>query len=158
VQIPSVPLNFGFCENPELRQDKPWNLKILFAAFDIRIWIALILLMFCLSFLAVFIHKLSPSTAILSVLSGLISTVPDITGAKRLKTWWLFILWMMVCVVLVNYYCGLTTSMFISPPLEDVIIKVSQLLEAGYHLIFEDFYHLWYVGVAVRHHLQNTSG
>lgn len=134
IRIPDVPLNFAFCAIRKRKLEKFWNLSIFTHSFDFRSWFGLILALILVSFLegsnfkvGKFYLKIFPNLAVL--------LTPGIAGKPR-KFSLLFVLWMLVCLVVVNYYSGDMTSVLISPAPEVTLSKVEDLTENNYSLIF----------------------
>ncbi|CAL8127415.1 unnamed protein product [Orchesella dallaii] len=167
LRVQSIGFNFAYCDIPSVQNEKFWNISILINAFDAYIWMAMILSMVIISAI---IHFLNDNTfpqaqrifsflAILfSVLSALISVGPSFVSVWFIKKSGLFVLWMLICIVVVNYYSGSITSLLISPPTEDAMTKISDTIDRNYSLIFGDPVHLSIVNATVRNYLEGDNG
>ncbi|CAL8127417.1 unnamed protein product [Orchesella dallaii] len=144
--------NFVYCDSPKIVKDS-WDFIIFTRGFDTLVWVCIVIAFLAASFILTFYpHRhecrfdlLHITTSLfasaISLLSVLISSGPSFAKADLARSN-LFCMWTFICLVLVNYYTGLITSQLISPPLEDVMKKMSDLLKRNYTLIFHDITHL----------------
>jgi len=149
MRLSSIGFNFGYCEIPRLKFENPWNLTALLNAFDIYIWITLVTSIVALSitiyFKVLIFSKGEKISEIfkyfISLISALIGTgvTPLLVQNVKIKSS-LFVLWMFVCIIIINYYTGSITSLMIVPPEEDAMTIISQAIQRNYTLLFDDPY------------------
>lgn len=134
----SLPINFGYCATPKMRLMKPWNLQILLVGFNGTMWVAL-LATFVILGLTFYISVTTASlqNIALSLISCLITLSATITRETRRSK--LFILWLFMCCIIVNYYTGENASFIIKPAEEEAMETVSEAAEANYSLIFKSW-------------------
>ncbi|CAL8087587.1 unnamed protein product [Orchesella dallaii] len=158
--------NFAYCDFPSIKLERPWNLKILVNAFDSYIWFNLLL---SITLITVLLHKsakcwdrqgeISFSLILQSITLALSSIGPSFGGKSPiLKKSGLFVLWMLVCIVIANYYSGAITSLLIIPPEEDTMKTFSDLVKRSYSPIFDDFYYIQIVNDTVTKYLADDNG
>lgn len=117
------------------RLEKFWNFAIFTKSFDYPTWLALFIALVMMSGLEGFSIKLEKSSFhFLKCLSVLISG--GTIGEANQK--FLFILWMMTCLVISIYYSGDMTSVVISPASEETLRGVEDLEKNNFTLIFSD--------------------
>ncbi|CAL8087572.1 unnamed protein product [Orchesella dallaii] len=149
-QLTFLGYNFGYCTLPSVKLEKSWNLKILLNAFDFYIWLNLLI---SITLIATVLHvgagfrmewkRLRFLLIFHSVTIALISIGPSIGGCSQfLRKSGLFVMWMFMCIVFVNYYSGSITSQLISPPEEDKMTTLSHVVKRNYSPIFNDYYHI----------------
>ncbi|CAL8087593.1 unnamed protein product [Orchesella dallaii] len=146
LRLESLGFNFGYCDTPTLKHDKPWNIAVLITAFNIPVWVVVILSILSVTcFIRVSIDLFKErsfqqkSSILFSVMSALISFAPSFTrDLRRGHKSFVFVLWMLSCIVLVNSYLGSITSLLISPPEEESMTEIYQLVQRNYSLVFDD--------------------
>ncbi len=145
--------NFAYCEIPRNKLQSPWNLDALSEAFDVYVWGILVISIIALSITIYFktvglldSKLFSPGkflsgifTSFISSLSALVTPGVSLLFVQNVKiNNVVFILWMFVCIIIVNYYTGSVTSLMIVPPSEDAMTFVSQAVKRNYTLVFDD--------------------
>lgn len=156
--------NFMYCGVPNTKLVQPWHFKILTNAFDERFWFALGVAMTFLSGLIYLGHAArnfqrksmlgvisGTCTVCLSLVSMILAFGPSILIIKRTKPEsWLISLWMVACLVIVNYYSGTVVSNLIKPPSDEAMTMVEQTAQLKYSLVFEDINHLKILNATVQ--------
>ncbi|CAL8087590.1 unnamed protein product [Orchesella dallaii] len=158
-RLTSLGFNFAYCSHPNVILEKAWNISVLVNAFDFKVWLTL--------FLAIFLISLKLATKLLngvlllqyrtfgSVIFKVSSAIIASVGNTQKSS--LFLLWLFMCTVLVNYYTGSITSKLISPPEEETMTEISQVLKNNYSIIFEDIVHLGTVKATVQSYAQESN-
>lgn len=129
----SFSLNFAYCDWPRWKRENVWTFPVVTGPMDRNCWFYFIILICITS--NVLRRKLNCSIiyAAFLTISAVLSTGLSGRAHKHLI---IFVLWMLCCMVLVNFYLGELTSRVIAPPDEDIISDVGQLNRRNYKLMF----------------------
>ncbi|CAL8087584.1 unnamed protein product [Orchesella dallaii] len=165
VQLIFLGYNFGYGDFPSIKLEKSWNIKIITSAFDSYIWfnllLSIILIALVLHSSAIYWNKgteTSFSLILHSVKLALASIGPTFGESSTIfKKSKLFVLWTLTCIVIANYFSGAITSLLISPPKEDTMTKLSDVVNRNYSPIFDDFYYIQIVNDTVTKYSSNGN-
>lgn len=138
IQIPFLELNYVLCAVLQRKHDSIWQFSLFTDPFDFWIWMGTLLGLILVGMIAFsgFSNKKHGafSPELLSSLEPLLS--PGVYGHAEKSL--LFVLWMLICMVLVTFYSGVLTSVVISPPPEAKLETVSHLERNNYSFIFSN--------------------
>ncbi|CAL8087581.1 unnamed protein product [Orchesella dallaii] len=158
----SLGFNFAYCSRPSIIHEKAWNVSVLVNAFEFKVWAILLLAILCISLkiatrildgVLIFQYK-TFGYVIYTISSAIISTLTLPYTQKS----GLFLLWMFMSIILVNYYTGSITSRLISPPEEDAMTEISQVVKNNYSIIFDNIVHLGIMKATVQTYTKPQSG
>lgn len=121
-------LNFFYCAVIKTQQESEWDFSIFTKTMDHLIWYLLI----------TSVVNISCVQGPVNVLRNLFFNIealrsPGATGGRKISS--LFVIWILMCNVLVMFYSGDMTSHIISPAEEQTIKSFKQLSEENYTLV-----------------------
>lgn len=132
-----LPYSFTYCSAVQKRKgDSIWNFWFLTESFDKWTWLSIALSFILVSLLA---HSsLRWRRLSFSFLSGFSVLSPGSVSGNVVKyRSKLFVLWILVSLVLINFYTGRMTSSVIKPPREEVLRTFGDLEKNNFTLIFD---------------------
>ncbi|CAL8087575.1 unnamed protein product [Orchesella dallaii] len=159
-RLQTLGFNFAYCSTPSIIYEKAWNVSVLVNAFEFKVWAILLLAILCISLriateiqngVLIFQFK-SYGFVSYTVSSAIISTLPYPQKSG------LLLLWMFMSLILVNYYTGSITSHLISPPEEDAMTEISQVVKNNYSIIFETIVQLGIMKATVQSYKNEDNG
>lgn len=125
----SMFLNFVYCALRRKPIDGLNNMEFILATADLPVWISLVASIILVSLVT---RKEVVGMATLSVLLS-----PGISGNLVKSKRYLFILWMLACIILSTVYSGIITMEMIKPTPDVRMTNLRQLLEKDFTAIFE---------------------
>lgn len=132
--IPTEKYSFVYCEIPRRKFNSVWSFSVFTNSMNSWTWLILCVDAVAVGLLAFSkVDKFSP--AILPTFSLLLSIATISSRMKREKSY-LFVLWMFVCAILVNFYTGGVTSTVIKPVGDDSLTRMEHLAERNFTLVY----------------------
>lgn len=142
-QIDSFQFNIVYCDVPKTEKLTALQaLSIFINPFDNYTWFGVFISFFLVSvtiYLSGLLNNQKDfSTAMLIAFASLLSPIMGNTSLndKLKSSSVIFIIWLFCCVVLINSYAGLMSSVIIIPISDDVIRNLDELLTMGYRLVY----------------------
>lgn len=123
--------NFAYCSISEPIKASVWNFSIFTDPFDVWSWLVMGLLIISTSWLVSISSRINFDKAFLSVLATAVDN-----EMSRIYNSKLYIIWLFVSLIIVDFYSGAITSQVIAPPDELRLKKIQELDEHNYTLIF----------------------
>lgn len=139
IQISQMDCSFVYCNVPRSKRESIWKFSLFTRILDKWTWLVGVISGVFVTLLISIQNKVSFLTAILPIISSVIS--PGVAGQSIIKKSWtttslLFTLWMFSTLTIVNLYSGDMTSTLIRPDPDDTIKSMEELVERNYSLIF----------------------
>lgn len=134
VQEDALAFGFVYCSVPRRKWDSSWNFTIFTDPLGYYSWIGMLLALILTTLVLSFSREsrgILPS--FFSTLSVLLTNFEE-SGVPRYSK--IFILWMMTCMLLVNFYSGEMTGQIVLPPQEDKMTRWEELEKHNYSVIF----------------------
>lgn len=133
VKIPEFSLNLVYCSVPERMQVPVWDVSIFFGSFDYWTWISLVLSILVISILSNDKRVTKTNIYYCRALTDLLST--GISLKIGIKALFLFICWIMISIVVANFYTADMTSHVISPSPDVKLTSVFDLERHNFSLL-----------------------
>lgn len=141
VQIRPLHFQFAYCDDVRKKTDSIWNFSVFTNCFDSLTWLAIGCVFICVSFVQFASVRVVLKNMPIKVENILFTTLSPVISPSVVGNAYIsecpgtFTLWLFVCVVLLNYYTGLLTSLIISPPPPDTMSEIEDLQLRNYSLI-----------------------
>lgn len=157
IPLPGPTLNFAYCDIPQLKSEKIWNIYTLTFSFDTTVWI-LLFVSSILTTTALFLNFYLNNSYDLKISFANIyfvvfrSIFPDnLELPKKLKKTWLVYVWILFCFLASNYYTAILTSAVISPSREVSHSYASELASNKFRLVFDNGPALYLINASIQY-------
>lgn len=143
--IKKYDMNFIYCDIPTKMKISPWTLTLFTDPFDNSTWILL-----SASSLAtlLYLKKDAPDSEIVQIVLSLVASALLFCTQGHFVRTSVFLLWMGASLILVNFYTASITSTLISPPQDDLMTKISHLVDRNCTMLDANFHNTKIINIA----------